>query len=91
MIVRRKEQVATRRIDDEAVLVPIRTSTATPLTVHTLGPVATFVWEALDGTRDHHAVLSLVAGEFEVDLTTATADVEAFLTQLTSAGLAEVA
>jgi hypothetical protein len=91
LIARRKEQVATRRIDDEAVLVPIRTSTAVPVTVHALGPVATFVWEALDGARDHTHVAALVAGEFDVELATATADVESFLSELSAAGLVEAA
>ncbi len=91
MIATRKSHVVARHIDDEAVLVPIRNDATAPLAIHALGPVAAFVWEALDGRRDIDAIADMVCNEFEVDAATAQADVASFVRQLSAAGLVEVA
>lgn len=91
MIAKRRNNVVARRFDDEAVLVPIRSRTSEPLAIHALGPVATFIWESLDGARDTIALADLVSGEFEIDSALARHDVTAFLHQLSAAGLVELA
>lgn len=91
MIAKRKDNVVARHLDDEAVLVPIRNDANTRLAVHALGPVAAFVWSALDGQRDMDAIADMVSAEFEVDVVTAAADVMAFVRQLDAAGLVELA
>ncbi len=91
MIAKRNERVVARQIDDEAVLLPIRTDTSAPLTIYALDPVAAFVWEACDGQRSIDAIADLVTQEFEVDPARASADLRTFVAELAAAGLVELA
>ncbi len=86
---RRSDRVAYRAIDEEGVLVPIRRSVAEPLHVHTLNPVATFVWSQLDGRRTVADLAALVAAEFDTTEAVARQDIEVFLQELAEAGLVE--
>lgn len=87
MSLQRAPRVVARRIDDEAVLVPVRTSPEQPVVVHALNPVAAFIWEQLDGTRDEGALVEAVLREFAVEREVAAQDVAAFVRELEGAGL----
>jgi hypothetical protein len=89
MGLKRAPRVVSRRIDEEAVLMPVRTSVTQPVMVHALNPVAAFIWERLDGTRDERGLVDAVVAEFAVSPEVATEDVKAFVGELERAGLVE--
>ena len=68
--------------EGEAVLV----NTGTQEVIH-LNDSGTFVWENLDGKRDIGAIIKGLTEEFEVDKSTARADVLDFASNLIEKGL----
>ena len=55
--------------------------------VKVLNPVASKIYSMLDGTHTKDQIVSAVMAEFDVEETTARADLEAFLADLKSHGL----
>jgi hypothetical protein len=84
----RDEDVVTRRIAGEALLVPIRKRLADLDCVYVLHGVGEFLWDRLDGTRTIDDLTREVVERFVVEASEASVDVEAFLGELTKAGLA---
>lgn len=84
----RDQDVITRRIAGEALLVPIRKRLADLDCVYVLHGVGEFLWDRLDGTRTVDDLAREVVERFVVGMSEASVDVEAFLGELTKAGLA---
>ncbi len=51
VIYTKNPDIIFRQIADEAVLVPIKRNTADLEKIYTLNPVASFMWQMLDGKR----------------------------------------
>jgi hypothetical protein len=79
--------VVFRRVGEEAILVPLSQNVGNLDWVYTLSPVAARVWQLVDGTRETGAIAATISEEFDVDETTATADVDELLATLADAGL----
>ncbi len=55
--------------------------------VHECNRVGTWIWEQLDGKKSHDELLQGLTLQFDVDETTAEADLSLFAKQLTELGL----
>ena len=83
---RHSEEVASRKIADEVLLVPIRTSSKQKLGVYSLNETASWLWERMDGTRSFDQLVEAMTGRFEVDSEQARRDVEVLCQDLLSFG-----
>jgi hypothetical protein len=72
-----EQNTAYRIIDGEAVIVNLKKST-----FHTLNPVATFIWDHLDGKAKLEDIAESLSQEFEVDYETSLDDCEDFIRDL---------
>ena len=80
--------LAWRAVADEVILVdPTQPDTV----VRVFNPVAGAIWQKLDGSRDLHGVVLLLAAEFEAPAAEIQADVLAFVDILIGKGLLTLA
>ena len=84
---RQSENVVTRQIAGETLLVPIRGDLAGIQRIFALDEVSCFVWERLDGDRDAAALAREVCSAFAVSPEQAMDDIEQFIGELRDAGL----
>ncbi len=88
----RSDQIASRKIADEILLVPIRTSAHQKLGVYTLNGTGALIWELIDGRRRLSDLVDAVVDRFEVERDQALRDTETFCQDLLSFGaIVEVA
>lgn len=87
----RDENVVMRRIAGEALLIPVRKRLADLDCVYVLHGVGEFLWERLGASRTKAELVRDVVENFVVAEGEATTDVDAFLGELTKAGLARIA
>ena len=78
----RNEQVVSRKIVDELILVPMRKDVADMETLYTLNEVGARVYELIDGKRSMGEIVSVVVSEFDVTDQQAETDVLEFIEQL---------
>lgn len=78
----RNEQVVSRKIVDELILVPMRKDVADMETLYTLNEVGARVYELIDGSRPLREIVSTIVSEFDVTERKAAADVREFIEQL---------
>jgi hypothetical protein len=85
----KKEDIVTRRIADETLLVPIRSQLADMQRIFALNPVAEYIWQHLDGKKNLENILEGITTTFQVERSRAEADMQEFISQLLGAGLIE--
>jgi hypothetical protein len=78
----RNDQVVSRKIVDELILVPMRKNVADMETLYTLNEVGARVYELVDGTRPLGEIVDTIGNEFDVSAQQAEADVHEFIEQL---------
>lgn len=83
----RTTNVATRKILDETILVPIRGMVAQRMEIFSLNEVAAFVWKRLDGVTTVGQLVEAVTAEFEVEPELARSDIGDLIEQLRELGL----
>ena len=86
---RKQEDLLTRKIAGETIVVPIRGKLADMQSIYALNPVAEFVWEQLDGSRSLDEIAGAVVNQFDVGKEQAQSDVREFVSELAAAGLVE--
>ena len=86
---RRTDSVAHRVIDDEVLLIPIRTDPRQELGVYTLNRTAAFLWNLLDQERTVGDLADCLCARFEVAPDRARSDVAACCQELMSFGAIE--
>jgi hypothetical protein len=79
-----KDRVASRKIVDEVILVPLRDSVAEMESLYSLNEVGARVYELIDGKRSVRDICTVIVEEFDVDREQAEADVAQFIEQLLS-------
>lgn len=84
---RRSQDVATRRILDETLLVPVRGQVALNMELFALNEVATFVWSRLDGETSPAQLVDALVAEYAVDRAVAEDDLAALLAEFRALGL----
>lgn len=78
----RNQDVVSRKIDGELIIVPIRSGVGDLNSLYTLNPVGSVLWDFMN---EHHTVSEMVdrvCEEFEVTASQAQQDIEAFLNSL---------
>jgi hypothetical protein len=83
----RDENIVTRNVAGEMVLVPIRSNVGDLDAVFTVSTVGREIWNQLDKPRTLDELVEAVIREFEVAADDARRDVESFLQSLDGAGL----
>jgi hypothetical protein len=86
----RSDGVACRKISDEILLVPIRTSPQQKLGVYTLNRTASILWECLDSACSVEDLICVLIDRFSIDPEMAKNDVLTFCRELLSFGAIEV-
>jgi hypothetical protein len=87
----RSDSVVSRVVTDETLIVPIRRGVGDLSSIYSLNPVASAIWNAIAEPRTQREIVQSIREEFEEIPETACADVEAFLAEMASAGLVNVA
>ena len=87
----RSERMVGRRILDDYILVPIVDRAADVDSIYDLNPAAAFIWEQFDGTRDGHAIVASLTGEFAVEPARAASDYLEFVSVVLEIGAVRAA
>ena len=89
-IIKRTDNIVTREIDDELVLVPISSDVADLQYIYTFNAVGAFIWNQIKEGMSCADILDGVIEAFAVTKLQATADVQDFLCELLGSRLIEV-
>jgi hypothetical protein len=89
VVYRPAPDLVVRKVGEESVIVPVRSRVADLDSVVTLNPVASRIWELLDGQRTSDAIVAALCDEFEVTPEAARTDVDDFIRSLAEAELIE--
>jgi hypothetical protein len=84
----RHENIITRQIAGETILVPIRGKLADMEHIFTLNMVGNYIWEHLDGGKNLAELLDSLLDHFEVNREDAERDTLEFIDQIAKTGLA---
>ena len=88
-VFRRKDEIVTRKIAGETILVPIRGKLANMQRLFVLNPVAEYVWDQIDGKTSADDIRRGVLANFEVGREEADKDIRDFIAELLDADLIE--
>ena len=86
-IYQREENIVSREIAGETILVPIRGKLADMQNIFTLNTVGAYIWDLLDGTKSLAQILEALLDHFEVSRQKAEEDILEFITQTVETGL----
>jgi hypothetical protein len=78
----KNNEIVTRRILDETILVPIRGKLANMQRIFALNPVAEYIWKNINGQKSLNEILKEIEDNFEVSKEQALADLIEFVTDL---------
>jgi len=78
----RNQEVVSRRIEGELIIVPIRSGVGDLNSLYTLNPVGSVLWDFLTEGRTLGEMVQRICDEFEVTRSQATGDIETFLDSL---------
>jgi hypothetical protein len=81
-VLKKSENIVFRKIENEYILVPIRSNAADLDYIYTLNEVGARIWELIDGTRTVGDVRDIVCSEYDVTPETAAEDLDALLAEL---------
>jgi hypothetical protein len=84
---KKNEDIVTRGIAGETLLVPIRDKLADMQRIFALSGVAEYVWQALDGQKSLSEIRDGILATFNVEQEQVDADVKEFMAELLDAGL----
>ncbi len=82
-----RQEMVTREIAGEVILVPVRGMLAQLQKIFVLNPAGAYIWQHLDGERDLEAIRRGLVDSFEVTSGEAEADLVEYLGALETAGL----
>jgi hypothetical protein len=88
-VYQKKEDIVTRSIADETLLVPIRSQMADMQRIFALNPVAEYIWQQLDGKQKLENILAGITSNFNVEKVQAESDLQEFILQLIKEGIIE--
>lgn len=89
-IFKKKEDIVSREIVGETLLVPIRGELANMQKLFALEDVGATIWELLDGKKTLGEILELITDSFDVTPEEAHADLLEFIDDLSEKGLIEL-
>lgn len=85
----KKEEVVSREIAGETILVPVRGKLADMQKIFSLNQTAEYIWQNLDGKKKLNDILEGVLSQFDVNKEEAEKDMFEFVTELINANLIE--
>ncbi len=78
----RNQEVVSRKIQGELILVPIRSGVGDLNSLYTLNPVGSVLWDFMNEGHTVGEMVQRICEEFEVTKTQAQQDIETFLGSL---------
>jgi hypothetical protein len=78
----RNQEVVSRKIDGELIIVPIRSGVGDLNSLYTLNPVGSVLWDFMTERHSVNEMVERVCEEFEVTAMQAQQDIESFLDSL---------
>jgi len=88
-VVRKSENIVSRKIADEYILVPIVASAADVESIFNLNETGAAVWEKIDGKKSIRYIIEEIKKEFEDEGNQIENDVISFIGEMTEARLVE--
>ncbi len=90
-VFRKREEIVSRKIAGETILVPVTGRLADMKRIFSLNPVADFIWDRIDGARSVSDIVVEVVSAFDTEPGKAGADVLEFVSELEREGVVEEA
>ena len=84
---KKNEEIVTRGIAGETLLVPIKDKLADMQRIFALNSVAEYVWQKLDGEKSLGEIRDDILATFDVEQEQVDADLKEFMAELLDAGL----
>ena len=88
-VFRKKEEVVSREIAGETILVPVRGKLADMQKIFSLNQTAEYIWQNLSGKKKLNDILEGVLSQFDVSKKEVEKDILEFITELINANLIE--
>ena len=89
-VFRQADNIVTRKVMDETLLVPISGELASMDNLYTLNETGAFIWQAFDGTRSLAEICSLLEQQYDAPVAMIEADLLEIVGGLAEAGLIAV-
>ncbi len=86
-VFRQAENIVTRKVMDETLLVPISGQLASMDNLYTLNETGAFIWQALDGSRSLVEISTMLEEQYDAPADVIAADVLEIADGLAEAGL----
>jgi hypothetical protein len=86
VIYEKDESMVFRRIQDETILVPVRSNVGDLDNIYVLNEVGARIWELIDGEKDAAEIVDAILSEYEIAPEEAERDIAGFLKGLESVG-----
>lgn len=86
-VLKKNENIVSRQIADEYILVPIRKTAGSVDSIYTLNDVASFLWESIDGIRSVSELVDMVISEYDIGRDEVIADVLELLNDFSEIGV----
>ncbi len=83
----RADNLVTRKIAGETVIVSIENSVGDLCSIYTINPTGTMIWEMIGSGSSVHLIIQSICEEYEVTPGEAEKDLEEFMDSLRDAGL----
>jgi hypothetical protein len=81
-IFKQKSNFATRNINGELVLVPLKNNIADMTEMFVLNELGDFIWNNIDGINDENKIIKLITENFDIDENTARTDFNEFIKKI---------
>ena len=86
-VFRKAENIVSRKVMDETLLVPITGELASMDNLYSLNETGAFIWEALDGSRPLAEIGRLLGELYDADAAVIEADMMEIIADLSDSGL----
>ncbi|MCL4474761.1 MAG: PqqD family protein [Nitrospirae bacterium] len=86
MVIEKDQSMVFRKIEDDTILVPIRSNVGDLDNIYVLNEVGARIWELIDGKRSLDEIAATVCSEYEITPKEAEKDITEFLKGLESVG-----
>lgn len=81
-IYKKKDEIITKQVADEYILVPIQNKVSDMDNIYTLNQTGGFIWEQINGKKTIGQIIETIANEFDTNKETASKDVFSFFRQV---------
>ena len=81
-IYNKKEDIVSRQVSDEYILVPLSDDIADMDSLFTMNEVGAFIWEQIDGKNSINQIIENITNEFEVEKDVARNDAITFFNDI---------